>query len=52
MKNFFIGLILTIIAAIILGWAAGKLTDRICNKPFSPEFKQTEKYKEMQCPGN
>ena len=24
-------------------------TDRICDKPFSNEFKQTQEYKNMQC---
>lgn len=27
-----------------------KATDRICNKTYSQEFKQTEQYKAMQCP--
>lgn len=26
-----------------------KLTDRVCDKPYSDEFKQTTEYKAMEC---
>lgn len=46
--------IITAIAIIVLiGWGFiavfQKMTDRICNKPYSKEFKQTQQYKDMQC---
>ena len=39
---------LIILAALIL-FGFYTITDRICDKPWSDEFKQTEDYKAMQC---
>lgn len=50
MKNFLIKLLIIIICAIAIALSFGRLTDRICEKPYSPEFKQTQTYKDMQCP--
>lgn len=38
-----------IIFAALMMFAFYTLTDRICDKPFSDEFKQTQDYKDMQC---
>lgn len=46
MKNFLVAIIFV---SILIGIAV-KATDKICDKTYSKEFKQTEQYKGMQCP--
>lgn len=46
MKNLIIFtlLVLAVIFALV------KMTDKICDKTYSVEFKQTQQFKAMQCP--
>lgn len=46
MKNILIGLLLAALLITIFI----KATDRICDKNWSQEFKQTQEYKNMRCP--
>lgn len=36
--------------AALIVWGFIRATDRICDKPFSQEFKQTAEYQKMHCP--
>jgi len=50
MIKFFTGLLLTIVCAVLLTLIFRQVTNRICDKPFSEDFKQTQGYKDMKCP--
>jgi hypothetical protein len=39
-----------IILTIIGLYALKQASDRFCDKPFGPEFRASDKYKELQCP--
>lgn len=48
--KYFYPILLAIITIAFLIAIFIKATDKICDKTYSPEFKQTQQYKGMQCP--